>query len=189
MPNFSLDTVPNFCPQPIFLIGTTNEDGSPNFAPISWVSATWSTGIMLVVSMHGAKATKENIFRTGVFSANLSNPGLLGMIDRLGVTSGRDGAKAAADVDFERGGRLAVPILRDSKWIYECEVVKTVEMGESHTFFAEVRNSWMDESFRGMDPEMIDLKKLDPVIWAACNYFTVGERLGAMGDFQGQHKD
>ena len=32
-PNYSM------CVQPAFIIGTNNEDGSDNFAPITWVSA------------------------------------------------------------------------------------------------------------------------------------------------------
>ena len=36
-------TVPpiySMCVQPAFLIGTNNEDGTANFAPITWVSVT-----------------------------------------------------------------------------------------------------------------------------------------------------
>lgn len=189
MLKFNPEAVPGFCPQPIYLIGTYNEDGSPNFAPISWVSALWNEGMWLVISMFGKKATKDNIFRSGVFSANLVNPGLLGLVDRFGCTSGKDGAKTAPGMEAERSGKLHVPILADSKWIYECEVAKTVEVGESHTFFAEVRNAWMDEALRGMDLNRIDLKRLDPVLWAASNYFSVGERIGIVGDFMEKLKD
>jgi flavin reductase (DIM6/NTAB) family NADH-FMN oxidoreductase RutF len=175
--------MPWFCPQPIFLIGTYNEDGSPNFAPISWVSATWPVEMTLVISMHSKKATKNNIFRTGVFSANLSNSGMIGLIDYFGSVSGLDGAKNAMAFEYENGLALDVPTLKASKWVYECRVTKTLELGESHTFFADVCRAEIDETLAGMDLNMVDLVKLDPVLWAACNYFTVGRRLGAMGDF------
>ena len=35
-----VDPVYSMCVQPSFIIGTNNEDGSYNFAPITWVSAT-----------------------------------------------------------------------------------------------------------------------------------------------------
>lgn len=58
-PKFSM------CVQPSFIIGTNNEDGSYNFAPITWVSATCEQGdeYLLVVSMFGTKRTKQNVIK------------------------------------------------------------------------------------------------------------------------------
>jgi flavin reductase (DIM6/NTAB) family NADH-FMN oxidoreductase RutF len=45
--------------QPCFLVGTYNDDGSPNFAPITWISVTGDSdgeSFMLVLST-GAKHT------------------------------------------------------------------------------------------------------------------------------------
>ena len=33
--------------QPVFLIGTYNGDGSPNFCPITWVSSSWDGDLFL----------------------------------------------------------------------------------------------------------------------------------------------
>ena len=43
--------------QPVFIIGTYNEDGTPNFAPITWVSVTNERDdeYLLVISMAGTK--------------------------------------------------------------------------------------------------------------------------------------
>lgn len=44
------------CVQPTFIIGTYNEDDSPNFAPVTWISATCEgEEYLLVVSMFGTK--------------------------------------------------------------------------------------------------------------------------------------
>lgn len=48
-----------FFTQQIFLIGTEDEDGSPRFAPISWVSYSWGSPACLVISMYGTKQTKK----------------------------------------------------------------------------------------------------------------------------------
>ena len=60
------------CVQPAFIIGTSNEDGSYNFAPITWVSITSENGddYLLVISMFGTKRTKQNVIRTGKLSVN-----------------------------------------------------------------------------------------------------------------------
>ena len=63
----------SLCVQSAFIIGTTNEDGTPNFAPITWVSVTNVKGddYLLVVSMFGTKQTKKNVIRSGKLSVNL----------------------------------------------------------------------------------------------------------------------
>ena len=40
----SVAPVYSMCVQPSFIIGTNNEDGSANFAPITWVSVTHEEG-------------------------------------------------------------------------------------------------------------------------------------------------
>lgn len=40
----SVNPVYSMCVQPSFIIGTNNEDGSFNFAPITWVSVTHEEG-------------------------------------------------------------------------------------------------------------------------------------------------
>ena len=44
------------------IIGTYNENGNPNFAPITWISVTCEgEDYLLVVSMYGTKQTKQNM--------------------------------------------------------------------------------------------------------------------------------
>ena len=56
----------SMCVQPTFLIGTYDEDGNVNFAPITWVSVTCldNDHFMLVISMFGSKKTKLNVIKT-----------------------------------------------------------------------------------------------------------------------------
>ena len=69
----SVEPIYSMCVQPSFIIGTNNEDGSANFAPITWASATHEEGdgYLFIISMSGTKTTKKNVLRTGIFSANL----------------------------------------------------------------------------------------------------------------------
>lgn len=69
----SVNPIYSMVVQPAFIIGTNNEDGTDNFAPITWVSATHEEGdrYLLVISMAGTKRTKMNVLRTGIFSVNL----------------------------------------------------------------------------------------------------------------------
>ena len=184
----SVEPVYSMCVQPSFIIGTYNEDGSFNFAPITWVSATCEggDGYMLVISMFGSKRTKQNVIRDGKFSANLVNTSMLPLMDYFGT-------KHSADVNTEEpaygvghGEVLEVPTLDESPWVYECEVARSVETGDSTTFFCPIRNIQMDDNLICEDPFDVDLTVLDPVIYSG-RYHSLGKMLGRIGDFRAKH--
>ena len=158
----SVDPVFSMCVQPSFIIGTNNEDGTADFAPITWVSVTHEEGdgYLLVISMFGTKQTKQNVLRTGIFSANLVSVDMLPLMDEV----------------------LDVPTLDQSRWVYECEVSKTLETGDSTTFFCHIRNIQMDERLVCKDTFDVDLTVLDPVIYSG-KYHSLGKMLGNIGDF------
>ena len=83
------------CVQPAFIIGTINEDGTHNFAPITWVSVTneKDNDYLLVVSMFGTKTTKQNVIRTGKLSVNLVSTDMLELMDYFGTHHAKDGCK------------------------------------------------------------------------------------------------
>jgi flavin reductase (DIM6/NTAB) family NADH-FMN oxidoreductase RutF len=173
----------SMCVQPAFIVGTNNEDGSYNFAPITWVSATaGEDGYMLVVSMFGTKRTKQNVLRTGKMSVNLVSRDMLGLMDYFGTHRAEDGKKDAVEYSVSRGEALDVPVLDASRWVYECEVREKVETGRATTFFCRIRNIQADERFTAADSFDVDLTKLDPVIYSG-RYHSLGEMLGRIGDF------
>jgi flavin reductase (DIM6/NTAB) family NADH-FMN oxidoreductase RutF len=174
----------SMCVQPSFIIGTNNEDGSYNFAPITWVSATYEggEGYLLVISMSGTKKTRQNVNRTGIFSANLVNKDMLPLMDYLGSKHAAEGNKDDIEYGVSRGEVLDVPTLNDSPWVYECEVERSVETGESVTFFCHIRNIQVDENLKCEDTFDVDLTVLDPVIYSG-RYHSLGSMLGKIGDF------
>ena len=180
----SVDPVYSMCVQPSFIIGTNNEDGSANFAPITWVSVTHEEGdeYLLVISMFGSKMTKQNVLRSGIFSANLVSTDMLPLMDYFGSHHAGDGKKDGVPYSLSRGKVLDVPVLDESRWVYECEVEKTLETGDSTTFFCRIRNIQMDERLVCRDTFDVDLTVLDPVIYSG-KYHSIGKLLGNIGDF------
>ena len=174
----------SMCVQPAFIIGTNNEDGSENFAPITWLSATHEEGdgYLLVISMAGTKRTKQNVIRTGLLSANLVSKDMLPLMDYFGSKHAADGKKDDIAYGMSRGEVLDVPTLDESPWVYECEVSRSVETGDSTTFFCRVKNIQMDERLSPKDIFDIDLTVLDPVIYSG-KYHSLGDMLGEIGDF------
>lgn len=174
----------SMCVQPTFLIGTYDENGNPDFAPITWLSVT-HTGehCLLVISMFGTKKTKMNVKKTMRLSANLVSTDMLPLVDYLGSTSGHDGIKNERDYAVSEGQVVKVPTLGASKWVYELEVEKMVTCGESDTFFCNIRNVQIDGEIDITDG--IDLTKFDPVIYSG-DFHSIGKHLGKIGDFFGE---
>lgn len=177
----------SMCVQPAFIIGTNNEDGTYNFAPITWVSVTnrKDSDYLLVISMFGTKRTKQNVIRTGILSANLVSTDMIELMDYFGTHHAEDGKKDGVLYSVGRGEAVDVPVLEASRWIYECEVVKSVEIGESTTFFCRIVNVQVDERILCRDVFDVDLTKLEPVVYSGM-YHSIGKLLGKIGDFSGQ---
>lgn len=178
----SIGTHQSMCVQPVFLIGTYDEKGNPDFAPITWLSVTCEEGekYLLVISMYGAKKTKMNVLKTKRLSANLVSTDMLPLVDYCGSTSGHNGAKVKMEYGVSEGEVVKVPTLDSSKWVYELEVAKVVQCGESDTFFCEIKNVQVDSSIDVSDG--IDLTEFDPVVYSG-HYHSIGQRLGKIGDF------
>lgn len=174
----------SLCVQPAFIIGTNNDDGSHNFAPITWVSVTneKDNDYLLVISMFGGKRTKQNVIRTGLLSVNLVSRDMLHLMDYFGTHHAKDRKKDKIPYGVSRGEVLDVPVLDASRWVYECEVAQSVETGESTTFFCRIRNVQIDEQMQCADTFDVDLTKLDPVIYSGM-YHSLGSLLGRIGDF------
>lgn len=183
----SLGTHFSMCVQPTFIIGTNNEDGSHNFAPITWVSVTCEKDhdYLLVISMHGTKMTKQNVIRTGILSVNLASTDMLELVDYFGLHHAKDHKKEEISYNVCRGEVVDVPILGASRWVYECEVVRSVETGESTTFFCQIKNVQVDEDLACDGTFNIDLTKFDPIVYSGM-YHSVGKLLGKIGDFSKQ---
>ncbi|MDE6388123.1 MAG: flavin reductase family protein [Lachnospiraceae bacterium] len=179
----SISTRHEMIVQPAFIIGTYNEDKSPDFAPITWVSKTCEQGedYLIVISMYGTKKTKQNVQRTKQFSINLVSTGMIALMDYFGQTSGHDGAKDAMPYTYSRAVCVDAPALDESRWVCECEVVSAVTTGESDTFFCRVKNVQVDEKI-DVDANGIDLTLFDPVIYSG-NYHSIGEYMGTIGDY------
>ena len=72
---------------PVVLIGTSNEDGSHNLAPMS---SAWWVGWRCMLGLAANSRTTENMIRSGECVLNLPSADLVGAVDRLARTTGSD---------------------------------------------------------------------------------------------------
>ena len=70
---------------PVVLIGSTNDDGSHNLAPMS---SAWWVGWRCMLGLAGNSKTTENLIRSGECVLNLPSADLVAAVDRLARTTG-----------------------------------------------------------------------------------------------------
>lgn len=169
--------------QPTFIIGTYNEDGTPDFAPITWVSKTCERDedYLIVISMYGDKQTKVNALRNREFTMNLVSTDMLALVEYFGQTSGKGGFKGGMKYGYEKAERVNAPTLDESRFICECEIKYVFQTGKSHTFFCKVMNVQLDERL-GIEDDGADLSALDAVIYSG-RYHSIDKCIGKIGDF------
>ncbi len=179
----SIGTNYSMCVQPTFLIGTYNEDGQANFAPITWVSATYDgKEYLITVSIYGKKRTKQNIFRTKQLSINLVSVDMLELVDYFGSSSLKSGEKASPSFSYTASESVQAPMLDMSRWVYECEVAETIQIGDSDTLFCRIKNIRIDEKIEVGNTFEVNLIPFEPVVYSG-QYHSIGEHLGQIGDF------
>ncbi len=171
-----------FFTQQLFLLGTYDEDGGAHFAPYSWISFTAGPPCCLVISINGrdrVKRTVVNMERTGRLSATVVTPDLLCFVEQNNKATSREGVLLAQE---HEGGRvLDVPVLKGATWSYECEVIEKVHLGGCDTYFAAYQQVNVQDAIQELD--FLDLRRINPVIYAKGHYFTVGDHLGQIGDY------
>ncbi|TPQ40483.1 flavin reductase [Bradyrhizobium guangdongense] len=84
-PTIQIDPAILYFGTPVVLIGSTNEDGSHNLAPMS---SAWWIGWRCVLGLARNSKTTENMIRTRECVLNLPSADLVAAVDRLARTTG-----------------------------------------------------------------------------------------------------
>lgn len=134
----------DYCPQTLFLYGTFREDGKPNFGLFCWFSYYWNDGLGVMAAIGGSKLTLDRIRETKVFSANLVTEKILPLADYFGTADGYLPQKMDVPIAWEKGAALNVPILTDSPFAFELEVVEFLPRDDSEILLCKVRNVLVD---------------------------------------------
>ena len=184
MKKISLKPTNDYCPQTLFLYGTYDENGNPNFGLFCWFSYTWNGELGVMCCIGGEKATKDNIHRNKIFSANLVTEELLPAADYLGNTSGYSPDKMQIGLDIGKGEVLSVPVLNNSPVNYELEVQQFIQLHDGEVMICKIRNILQDESLTLNDETTAQkLSRIAPVKTTCSRYFSYrGTDMGAWGE-------
>src|SRR5579871_1481178 len=72
---------------PVAIISTINPDGTPNLAPMS---SAWWLGWTCMLGLGQMGQTSDNLIRTRECVINLPSANLVGPVDRLAMTTGKN---------------------------------------------------------------------------------------------------
>ena len=181
---------------PVVLVTSSNEDGSPNIAPMS---SAWWLGQNCMLGFGARSKTPANILRTRECVLNLPSVDQVSAVDRLARTTGSDPVpphKVAMGYRFERD-KFAVAGLTPLRSlevapprIAECPVQLEAVLTASHGLEAgdpdragklialEVRvvRVHLDDSVRMTGQEdRVDPERWRPLIMSFCQFFGLGE--------------
>lgn len=163
-------------PMPVFIVGTYDEDGTPNAMNAAW-GGIYDTNLVMVCLADEHKTT-ENIKKTGAFTLSFATSKMVVPCDYVGIVSAND-----CPDKFDKAGFHALksefvnaPIIEELPVTVECNLLKFNEDG---ICIGQIVNISADESV--LDEQgKVDAKKLDPIVYDSVShaYWNFGEKVG-----------
>ena len=184
MDKISVKPTNDFCPQSLFLYGTYDDEGKPDFGLFCWFSYIWDNELGVMACIGGSKLTKENIHKRKVFSANLVTEALLPLADHLGNTAGGKPEKMKPVSGIGKGSMLPVPVITASPVIFELEAEKFIPLQDGEVVLCRIRNVLQDATLANATGSTAEkLASIAPVHTTCGRYFGwKGEDLGGWGE-------
>ena len=167
-------------PTPVFLVGSYDENNSPNLMTAAWGGICCSKPPSIAVSLRAATYSHGNIVRRGAFTISIATRDFARHADYSGIFSGRDEDKFA-NLGFTpvHSDLVDAPYIQELPVVIECALTQTVEVGLHTQFIGEIKDVKVDEAVLGEDG-LPDIVKVDPIMFApvAREYYAVGDFVG-----------
>lgn len=169
-------------PQPVFIIGTYNADGTPNAMNAAWGGISEEKEITICVD--ASHKTAENLLAKGAFTVSMATADTLAACDYVGIASGNQAPYKVQKAGFHavRSDFVDAPVFEELPMALECRVISYD--AETCRLVGEIVNVSADESVLN-EKGKVDPMKLRPITFDPMNndYLVLGEKVGnAFGD-------
>ena len=175
----SFGSKPWMLPQPVLIIGTYNEYGTPNAMNAAW-GGQWDRG-EIMISM-GPHATTENLARCADFTVAFATKDTMVASDFVGIVSAKNDPQKMSKTGWTavKSENVNAPVFTDFPMTMECRIKEKIdETADGYNIVAEIVNILVDENYLGEDGkpqvEKMNLITYDPVHHG---YLVLGERVG-----------
>lgn len=163
-------------PQPVLMIATYNEDGTPDIMNAAWGGISDSDEISIAVS--GTHKTAENLRKRGAFTVSFATTFQVGACDYVGLVSGNKVPDKFAKAGFHavKSEFVDAPLVEELPMALECKV-RSYDP-ETDILKGEIVNVCADESI--LTDGKIDPAKLRPIVYDPANhdYLEIGAKVG-----------
>lgn len=177
----AIEPKPIILPCPVLIVGTYNEDDSPNIMNAAWGGVACSKPPCVTVSLREATHSFGNIKRNGAFTVNIPSKEYVKEADYAGIVSGRDQNKFVdTALTHQRSEKVNAPIVMEFPYALECKLIKQVELGLHTMFIGEVVGIIADQEVIGTS-NLPHIEKVQPILFGSSgskSYYKVGKKLG-----------
>ncbi|MBW2622722.1 MAG: flavin reductase family protein, partial [Deltaproteobacteria bacterium] len=173
----SIGAKPYIQPNPVLVIGSYDENGTPNLMTVAWGGVCCSVPPCVAISPAKRTKTWGNIMAQQAFTVNIPSESLVRETDYVGIYKGKQENKfEALGLTPVRSQTVNAPYAEEFPFILECKVIDSLEIGEyTQQFIGEVMDIKVDEAVLG-DDGLPDIQKVSPFVYdeVSRNYFSVG---------------
>lgn len=163
-------------PQPVFIIGSYDENGKANAMNAAWGGV--SGGAELCICISARHKTTENILKRKAFTVSMGTAEQMLACDYVGIASGNNTIDKMEKAGFHttKSEFVDAPLIEELPMAIECKM--TGYDPESGHLFGEIINVSAEESI--LTDGKIDVMKLSPIMFdpADNSYHVIGEKVG-----------
>lgn len=164
-------------PQPVFIIASYDENGTPDAMNAAWGGISEMTEISMCLSPE--HKTVKNILARRAFTVSMVDAQHMVACDYVGIVSANDVPDKLEKAGFHttKSELVDAPIIDELAMVLECRLISYD--AESCRMVGEIVNVSADESVLN-EAGKIDLAKLRPITFDPSNnaYHVVGEKVG-----------
>lgn len=164
-------------PMPVFIIGTYNEDGTPNAMNAAWGGVTEDN--QLTICVEASHKTAENLVKRKAFTVSMGTAKYVAACDYVGIVSGNKVHDKFAKAGFHatKSEFVDAPLIDELPMALECEVISYDP--DHHRLEGKVINVCVDEDYLDKDGK-VDVAKLQPITFDPVHhqYLLLGEKVG-----------
>lgn len=163
-------------PQPVFIIGTYDENGIPDAMNAAWGGISESNELSICLSPD--HKTVKNILARKAFTVSMATAGTMAACDYVGLVSGNEVANKLEKAGFHttKSEFVDAPLIDELPMAVECKFVSYD--AESCRMVGEIINVCAEEYI--LTDGKVDPMKLRPITYDSMNhaYHVLGEKVG-----------
>ncbi len=153
-------------PMPVLMIGTYNDDGTPNVMNAAWGGITLEDEITICIDT--AHRTWANIAARKAFTVSFGTAHTVRSCDYLGLVSGKNVPNKVEKSGFTalKSEFVDAPVMDELPLVLECELVS---MNENNcNVIGRIRNCAVEES--ALTDNKPDATKMKPICYDPCTH-------------------